>query len=166
MGRGRSLTFGPRREIGNLNTIVSSVIGDPNRGSVSVVDPNSVIRAGMFVNSSNRGQLFADVKNFIVDYPNRPGLKIMYTSLEGPEAAIYHRGIVALTAGRGTIELPEHFVALANQDSITVQLTPASFDSLGLGFELAGDGEIEVRELYNGVGSYDVHYVVHAVRKG
>ena len=61
---------------------------------------------------------------------------------------------------------PEHFVALANPDSITVQLTPGSLDSQGLGFSTIHDGRIDIGELRKGKGSYDVHYVVHALRRG
>jgi hypothetical protein len=101
-----------------------------------------------------------------VDYPNRPGFQIVYASLEGPEAAIYHRGTVSLSNGRATIDLPEHFTALASPGSLTVQLTPESLDSQGLGFRRVGEGRLEIGELHGGRGSYDVHFLAHAVRRG
>jgi hypothetical protein len=151
---------------GNLNLLLGSLSGAADNGFLGVYDADGTIQAGVFVNAQGQGEVFGDVKNFAVDHPRRPGTKLVYASLEGPEVAIYHRGSVRLERGRGAIELPEHFVALANADSITVQLTPRSFDSKGVGFgELQGNS-IEIRELDGGRGSYDVHYVVHAVRRG
>jgi hypothetical protein len=150
----------------NVNLLLGSLAGAPNNGFLGVYDAEGTIQAGIFVNAQGQGEVFGDVKNFAVDHPSHPGTKLIYASLEGPEVAIYHRGSARLAHGRGVIELPEHFVALANADSITVQLTPRSFDSKGVGFgELRGSA-IEIRELEGGLGSYDVHYVVHAVRRG
>ena len=120
----------------------------------------------MFVNTSGQGVVFGDIKSFIVEHPTRPGYKIVYISLEGPEAGMYDRGIVQLIDGRATIELPEHFAALANEQTITVQLTPGSLDSKGLAVGSIREGWIEIGELAGGTGSYDVHYLVHAVRRG
>lgn len=162
-GGGIIFTEGPN---GNENTYLGWLSGHPNHGYMGVSDANGDIQAAMFVNTQGRGELFADVKNFAVDHPARDDAKIVYTSLEGPEAAIYHRGVVPLRNGRATITLPEHFSALANPDTITVQLTPRSFDSKGLGFGAIDGRHIEVRELQQGRGTYDVHFVVHAVRRG
>jgi hypothetical protein len=165
-GDGVVFLEGPEGAIGNLNVLLGAVSGDPNRGSISVHDHTSVAKAGLFVNSQGKGQIFADVKNFVVDHPNHPGKKIIYTSLEGPEVAIYHRGVVRLADGRATIELPEHFVALAAPGSVTMQLTPVSLQSKGLGIARITDESVDIGELYDGTGSYDVHYVVHGLRRG
>jgi hypothetical protein len=156
-------TWGPN---GKLNTLMTFLGGKPNNGYVGVYDETGAVQAAMFVNADGEGEIFADKKNFVVDHPRQPGAKIVYTSLEGPEAAIYHRGVVALIKGRATIELPEHFTALAKPDTITVQLTPASFDSQGLGVGEIRDGRIDIGELHKGNGSYEVHFVVHALRRG
>jgi hypothetical protein len=137
-----------------------------NGGSLSVLDKNGNVKVGLLITASNQGRIFADVKNFVVDHPLRPGLQIVYASLEGPEAAIYHRGIVGLSNGRAIIELPEHFTALASPGTLTVQLTPESLDSEGLGFRRVDASHLEVRELHHGQGTYDVHFLVHAVRHG
>lgn len=158
--------FGPVGAAGNVNVLLGAVDGDPNRGSVAVFDRNSVAKAGLFVNAQGKGQLFADLKNFVVDHPTQPGKQIVYTSLEGPEVAIYHRGVVQLDKGRAVIELPEHFAVLAAPGSVTVQLTPASLQSLGVAIVSVTVERIEIGELYGGTGAYDVHYVVHALRRG
>jgi hypothetical protein len=162
-GDGFIITRGPN---GNSNVRVTSLLNFPNNGFVSVDDADGNTQAGIYVNDTGQGIVFGDMKNFVVDHPNHAGMKIMYTSLEGPEAAIYYRGSVRLVSGRATIELPEHFTALADSDTITVQLTPGSLASKGLGFGAIHDGRIEIGELQHGKGSYEVHFVVHAVRKG
>ena len=184
-GQGFVQTLGPN---GTSNVLISSLQDHPENGFIGVADPNGTkarmfvdangngfigvsdangtAKAGILVDAEGKGQVFGDNKAFAVDYPGRPGTKIMYISLEGPEAAIFHRGAVRLVNGRATIQLPEHFVALANPDTITVQLTPGSLDSEGLAFRSIRDGRIEVGELHHGKGSYDVHFVVHAVRRG
>jgi hypothetical protein len=162
-GDGLVRTRGPN---GNTNVRIASLLNFPNNGFVTVDDEDGEIRAGMYVNQAGEGIVFGDMKNFAVDHPNRPGTKITYSSLEGPEAAIYHRGRVQLVDGRAVIDLPEHFCALAQPDTITVQLTPGSLASRGLAFGAIQDGRIEIGELQNGRGTYDVHFVVHAVRRG
>lgn len=149
-----------------VNVLASSVAGGPSRGAVAVFDGNGAQQAFMFVDGSNNGTIVADIKNFVAEHPNKPGTKIIYTALEGPEAAMYCRGTVRLVGGRATIVLPEHFVALANPKTTTVQLTPGSFESKGVAVgEILAD-RIEIGELMAGTGDYDVHYLVHAVRRG
>lgn len=151
---------------GRGNTIGAIVAMEASGGSVSVLDRNGNTQAGIEVNASNQGRIFADIKNFIVDHPTRPGVQIVYASLEGPEAAIYCRGTVQLERGSATIALPEHFAALAAPGTLTVQLTPESLASQGLGFQRRDDGTVAVAELHGGAGSYAVHFLIHAVRRG
>jgi hypothetical protein len=66
------------------------------------------------------GSFAATTKSFLIDHPTRPGMKLRYGSLEGPENGVYVRG--RLTGD--TIELPEYWTKLVDPDSITVQLTP------------------------------------------
>lgn len=67
------------------------------------------------------GSLFATTKSFIIDHPTKPGKKLRYGSLEGPENGVYVRG--RLKDGN-VIELPDYWTKLVDPDSITVQLTP------------------------------------------
>lgn len=116
--------------------------------------------------TTGQGRLVADVKNFRETNPRDPKTDIYYASLEGPEAAMYIRGKGRLINGRAQIVLPDHYRDLANMETITVQLTPASFRSLGLGYEVDAAGQIVVGELASGHGSYEFSWVVTAVRKG
>jgi hypothetical protein len=150
---------------GDTNVLISNLTDFPDNGFVGVYAKGEVV-AGMYATEEDRGIVFADEKDFAVDHPQRPGYKIVYTSLEGPEAAIYHRGVVTLRDGRGTIALPDHFTALANPSTVTVQLTPHSLASRGVAVGSIDDDRIEVGELQGGKGSYDVYYVVHALRRG
>lgn len=150
---------------GDVNVLVGHLSGYPDHGFVGVYEKGE-IRAGMYVTDDDVGMVFGDESDFVSDYEDEPGQKIVYASVQGPEAAIYHRGTAKLAEGRGTIELPAHFTALASPGTLTVQLTPHSLASLGVAVGEIDGGRIEIGELQGGKGSYDVYYVVHAVRRG
>ena len=66
------------------------------------------------------GALTATTKSFVIDHPTKPNMKLRYGSLEGPENGVYVRGRL-----RGNvIELPDYWVGLVDEDTITVNLTP------------------------------------------
>jgi len=144
----------------------SVVMGVTNAGHsyVGVIDSNSSIVASFRV-EGNVGIMQADVKNFAVPNPNDPATDIVYACVEGPEAAMYVRGTGHLVNGRATIELPDHFIALAVEEGMTVQLTPRSFDSLGLATAAQRLSGIEVGELHRGRGNYAFDWEVKAVRR-
>ena len=65
------------------------------------------------------GSFAATTKSFVINHPTKPGKKLRYGSLEGPENGVYVRGRL-----RGTkIQLPDYWTKLVDPDSITVQLT-------------------------------------------
>ncbi|MEM4407946.1 MAG: hypothetical protein QXI19_04310, partial [Candidatus Caldarchaeum sp.] len=86
-------------------------------------------------------------------------------ALEGPELAMYVRGTARLVNGRAYIELPDHFRKLADEQGMTVQLTPRSAQSKGLAAVRVSLDGIEVAELMNGTGNYEFDWRVEAVRK-
>lgn len=161
-GAGQILTFGPN---GSRNVDIQSAYGD-NRGSIYVQDENNTSKAGIFVDWNGYGQVTGDYKSFIVDHPKQAGAKIMYACIEGPEVAMYHRGVATLVNGRATVDLPEHFAVLASPDTLTVQLTPRSAASKGVAATVLRPDRLEIVELMNGTGSYEVCYRVEAVRIG
>lgn len=65
------------------------------------------------------GSFAATTKSFVIDHPTKPGKKLRYGSLEGPENGVYVRGRSSTTV----IELPDYWTGLVDPDSITVQLT-------------------------------------------
>ena len=66
------------------------------------------------------GSFAAVTKSFVINHPTRPGMKLRYGSLEGPENGVYVRGKLT---GSNKIELPEYWTKLVDPDSITVSLT-------------------------------------------
>jgi len=98
--------------------------------------------------------------------PSDSNRMIKYTSVEGPEAAIYVRGTTNLVSGQGHIEFSDHFAVMAVPSSITVSLIPRSARSMGLATVGVSSQGIDVAELGGGTNSYSFDYVAYAVRKG
>ncbi len=117
------------------------------------------------IDGSN-GEVFGTTKNFLVEDPTNASRMIKHTSLEGPEAGIYFRGTGELVNGQATLTFPDYFVALADPNSVTVQLTPAARFSKGLATEDITGTNCTVVELWTGNGNYKFDYVVQANRKG
>jgi hypothetical protein len=67
------------------------------------------------------GNLRAQSKSFDIIHPTKEGKRLRYGSLEGPEHGVYVRGKLN---GTDTIELPDYWLGLVDENSITVQLTP------------------------------------------
>lgn len=67
------------------------------------------------------GSFAATTKSFVIEHPTREGMKLRYGSLEGPENGVYVRGRLT---GSNTIELPDYWTGLIDEESITVNLTP------------------------------------------
>lgn len=106
------------------------------------------------------GLLTATQKSFTIDHPTKPGMKLRYGSLEGPENGVYVRGRLQ---GTNTIELPEYWTKLVDPESITVQLT-----AMGR-FQKLYVKEILDNKVVIGNGSWfsnntDCFYIVYAER--
>ena len=67
------------------------------------------------------GEISATLKSFIIPHPTKPGMRLRYTSLEGPENGVYFRGELK---GSNVIELPDYWTGLVDDKTITVHLTP------------------------------------------
>ena len=67
------------------------------------------------------GLLSATTKSFVIDHPTKEGMKLRYGSLEGPENGVYVRGRLK---DNNTIELPDYWTGLVDEETITVNLTP------------------------------------------
>jgi hypothetical protein len=106
------------------------------------------------------GTLYATAKSFKIDHPTKPGKKLVHGSLEGPENGVYIRG----RTKDGIIYLPEYWVGLVDENSITVQLT-----AIGNGQKLYVDN-IEDNKVYIGNDNLinkaiDCFYFIQAERK-
>ena len=98
-------------------------------------------------------------KGFDMHHPTKRGWRLSHISIEGPEAAVYHRGI--LDSGN-IIKLPEYWNGLVRSETITVQLT-----SIGvyqeLSYEVIDGTTIKVK---NNVGApIKCSYVAFGERK-
>lgn len=71
-----------------------------------------------------KGSLKAVTKSFTIPHPTKPGKRLVYVSLEGPENGVYIRGKLY---NSDTIDLPDYWSALIDYDSITVSLTPIEY---------------------------------------
>ena len=65
------------------------------------------------------GSIEGASKSFNIPHPTLEGKRLIYGSLEGPEHGVYARGKVE----GSVIELPDYWVNLVDEDTITVQLT-------------------------------------------
>ena len=71
------------------------------------------------------GTLTANNKNFVQNHPYDPALEVVYTTLEGPEAATFTRGSARLTNGSVRIPLEGSFAWVTQPGlGLTVSLTP------------------------------------------
>jgi hypothetical protein len=155
--------------IGNFYQTVGNVIGVrmgafagglPFVGVASANNPNTI------VTFLSRDAMSAPVKNFFMDHPRDETKHIWYACIEGPEAAAYERGTAQLVNGEAFIPFSEHFEIVINPETMTVNLTPNSAESLGLAVVEKTATGIRVKELYKGQGNYQFDWEAKAVRKG
>ena len=150
---------------GHGNAKLSNLTDYPDHGAVTVHDSSGTERAKIYFSSRGRGTLVAEDKFFREPDPDDPTRDLWYGCIEGPELAMYVRGTARLVNGRARIELPDHFRKLADEQGMTVQLTPLSPESKGLCVVRKGLDGIEVAELLKGQGNYEFDWEVKAVRK-
>ena len=92
---------------------------------VQALDANTV-RVGIGTNAPQYtldivGEISATNKSFVIDHPTKPGMKLRYGSLEGPENGVYVRGQLI---DENIIETPDYWRGLVYEDTFTVHLTP------------------------------------------
>jgi len=103
--------------------------------------------------------------NFMFDHPTESNQVIVYASLEGGEAGTYYRGTAQLTEGKATIELPEHFRLVTEDDGLTATVTPRA-DCNGLFVADVSTTRIVVKELQGGTSNARFDFLVNGVRAG
>ena len=104
------------------------------------------------------GALSATTKSFDIEHPTEEGKRLHHGSLEGPEHGVYIRGRLE----GDTIELPDYWLGLVDEDTITVQLTPNK------GFQQIYVDHIEDNKVYVGTQTdtpIDCFYFIQAERK-
>ena len=104
------------------------------------------------------GSLIATTKSFDIEHPTKEGKRLHHGSLEGPEHGVYIRGRLE----GDVIELPDYWLGLVDEDTITVQLTPNK------GFQQIYVDHIEDNKIYVGTQTdtpIDCFYFIQAERK-
>jgi len=104
------------------------------------------------------GAFSAATKSFDIEHPTEEGKRLHHGSLEGPEHGVYIRGRLE----GDTIELPDYWLGLVDEDTITVQLTPNK------GFQQIYVDHIEDNKVYVGTQTdtpIDCFYFIQAERK-
>ena len=141
--------FGVRNSTDTQNMITAA-----EGGAVTLYHNNSAKLVTTSTGVTVTGLLTADTKSFTIDHPTKEGMKLRYGSLEGPEHGVYVRGRLN---GENTIELPEVWLGLVDENTITVNLTPI------------GKGECWVEDIQNNTvtvgGHLNCFYMVLAERK-
>ena len=103
------------------------------------------------------GALTAASKSFDIPHPTKDGYRLRYGVLEGPEHGVYFRGKTT----DGIINLPDYWVGLVDEDSITVHLT--SINGAYTHFVVkVENNQIEI-DSQNGI--INTYFIVHAERK-
>jgi hypothetical protein len=97
------------------------------------------------------GSFAATTKSFRIPHPTKENHDLVYGSLEGPEHGVYVRG-----KSSDVIELPDYWVALVDENTITVQLTP-------IGNHMSWVEKIEDNKIL--IGGGEAFYFVQAMRK-
>ena len=105
------------------------------------------------------GSFAATSKSFVIPHPTKKGKTLRHGSLEGPEHGVYVRGTLE---DSDVIELPDYWLGLVDEDTITVQLT-------GKGrFQRLYVDRIEDNKIYvenEKMHSINCYYFVQAERK-
>lgn len=107
-------------------------------------------------------------KNFIINHPTKSGYKLVHSSIEGPETAVYYRGESVLQNGKVIVSLPDYFEALTSRDGRTVMLTP-KFDNdtdriSNLAASSVTNGKFQVKALDSSNPYQQFYWEVKAVR--
>ena len=150
----------------STNILLTTLVGYPNHGFISVKDSNGETKAGIYIDQNGEGRVFADHIDNIIDHPTKSNKKIVLSTLQGPESATYLRGTAQLKNGSAFIEFPEYFSHLVSDKNMTVMITPLSAESKGIAVVKKESSGFRAKELFEGSGSYEFDWEVKARRKG
>tara|TARA_B100001094_G_scaffold320820_1_gene367606 strand:- start:36 stop:1439 length:1404 start_codon:yes stop_codon:yes gene_type:complete len=130
-----------------------------DNGAVTLYHNNAAKLATSATGVSVTGTLAATSKSFVIPHPTKENKTLRHGSLEGPEHGVYVRGTLQ---DSGVIELPDYWLGLVDEDTITVQLT-------GKGrFQRLYVDRIEDNKIYvenEKMHSINCYYFVQAERK-
>lgn len=139
-----------------------STIGTPSAGYFAVRNDLGNVTFDIDGRTGNVATYSSQGFKMKIEHPSDLTKEFHYTSIAGPESAIYHRGTEKLRNGKATIFLPQYFSLIASGDRLTVHITPLSTDSRGLAVITKSVSEIEIAELQDGMGNYSFDFIVYA----
>jgi hypothetical protein len=99
-------------------------------------------------------------KYFVEPHPEKADMVIRYVSLEGNESGTYFRGRGKFQNGLATIEVPEDFRLVTDQENLSIQVTPIG-EMASVAVRSIGLDRIVVR----GSRNVEFFYTVNGVRK-
>ena len=119
--------------LGKATTITDSALSNGTYLTITTASGDDNSTTDFFIrglNSSStskfsvdaNGNLRATTKSFDIEHPTKPGKRLVYGVLEGPEHGVYHRGTIE-GKGKLTVELPEYWSKLVGAE-YSIQLTP------------------------------------------
>lgn len=111
-GQGQTVSIFGGAAIGNTIFVVSTPSSTSIKVGIGVSNPQFELEVN--------GEISATNKSFVINHPTKPGMKLRYGSLEGPENGVYIRGI----STSNIIDLPDYWLGLVDYNTITVHLTP------------------------------------------
>lgn len=111
-GQGQTVSIFGGAAIGNTIFTVSAPNVFGVRVGIGVSNPQFELEVN--------GEISATNKSFVINHPTKPGMKLRYGSLEGPENGVYVRGSTTCNI----INLPDYWLGLVDYNTITVHLTP------------------------------------------
>jgi hypothetical protein len=120
----------------------------------------------MWTKNDGSSQISADQFIVTTAAPGRTHETANYSAPVGGESATYDRGTAQLVNGEATIICDESFRWIADEQSMTVTITPLSAESQGIAVIEKSAGRFKVKELHGGDGNYEFDYLVICKRKG
>ena len=142
----------------SLSNLLWGISGDT--GGVADFNQDSIEfykNVNLTGNTTIDGAFAATSKSFDIPHPNKDGFRLRYGSLEGPEFGVYHRGHTTSSV----INLPDYWVDLIDEKTITVHLTPFKKNS-DHWVEKIENNQIHVN---SEDGEVSCFFIVHAERK-
>lgn len=107
------------------SVLISSVGAVTASGTITT--PLAVVaNQGTFTTNVTAASVVAAFKQFDIPHPQKEGMRLRHGCLEGPELAVYVRG----KSDSHVITLPEYWVDLVDETTITVQLTSTASNQL------------------------------------
>jgi hypothetical protein len=133
--------------------------------SIKIVGPKILIGGNVSINGLDTATgtlptFWNSKKNFDIPHPTKEGHRLRYVCLEGPSAEVYVRGTLKNSS---TIELPEYWKGLVDEETIGVTLTPIGHWQELFWEKIEWGSRIIIKN--NSGAAINCHYVVYGERK-